>query len=156
MFAERRGRLRETAETFRMKGAVTPEKAMTAQELGLPPRFEEAMKRRLGRTGIFVDVGGKYYLDEARLKAFEEERGRGGGMWAHGRRMIELRMARMIAGVVVIALILYAILYGVSQDLRVGIVVLLVVWIVMTLTQLYFMSRARARMEAPPPGPAEP
>ncbi|HVB95847.1 MAG TPA: hypothetical protein VND41_04515 [Nitrososphaerales archaeon] len=53
---------------FREKGATSPEKAMTSQELGLPPRFEEAMKRRLGATGVFVDVGGKYYLDEAKLK----------------------------------------------------------------------------------------
>jgi hypothetical protein len=45
---------------------------MTAQELGLPPRFEEAMHRRLGRTGIFVEVSGKYYLSEERLKEVQD------------------------------------------------------------------------------------
>lgn len=30
------------------------------------------MKARLGRTGIFVEAGGKYYLDERRLEEFEE------------------------------------------------------------------------------------
>ena len=70
---------------FREKGATSPDKAMTIDELGLPPRFEEAMHRRLGATGIFVDVGGKYYLDEAKLKQVQEQRmqwggGMGGGM----------------------------------------------------------------------------
>jgi hypothetical protein len=45
------------AQRFREKGAIGPDKAMMAQELGLPPRFEDAMKRRLGQTGIFVEVG---------------------------------------------------------------------------------------------------
>jgi hypothetical protein len=45
----------EIVEKFRQKGAVSPEKAMTAEELSLPPRFEVAMKRRLGRLGIFVE-----------------------------------------------------------------------------------------------------
>jgi hypothetical protein len=67
---------------FREKGATSPEKAMTAQELGLPPRFEEAMKRRLGATGIFVDVGGKYYLDEAKLKQVRRNGGPGAGAGA--------------------------------------------------------------------------
>jgi hypothetical protein len=63
-----RGRLREIIGTFRQKGAISPEKAMTAEELGLPPEFKERMQRRLGQTGIFVEVNGKYYLDEKRLE----------------------------------------------------------------------------------------
>ncbi|MGB9741400.1 MAG: hypothetical protein ACP5IM_03990 [Candidatus Bathyarchaeia archaeon] len=64
--------LYEIIAKFREKGAVSPEKAMTAEELGLPPVFKEAMKRRLGRSGIFVEVNGKYYLSEERLKQMEE------------------------------------------------------------------------------------
>jgi hypothetical protein len=56
---------------FKEKGATAPEKALTIQELELPPRFEEAMHRRLGQTGIFVAVNGKYYLNEARLKEIQ-------------------------------------------------------------------------------------
>jgi hypothetical protein len=67
-----RERLLQVIEEFRKKGAVSPDKAMTAQELGLPPRFEEAMKRRLGRSGVFVEVDGKYYLSEERLKQVKE------------------------------------------------------------------------------------
>ncbi len=47
---------------------------MTAEELSLPPRFEEAMKRRLGRLGIFVEVDGKYYLSEDKLQQLEKLR----------------------------------------------------------------------------------
>jgi len=45
---------------------------MTAAELGLPPRFEEAMERRLGQLGIFVKVDGRYYLSEEKLKEARE------------------------------------------------------------------------------------
>ena len=63
-------RIIEIVDKFKEKGATSPEKAMTAQELGLAPRFEEAMHRRLGQTGIFVEVNGKYYLSEQRLRKF--------------------------------------------------------------------------------------
>jgi hypothetical protein len=69
---EIRKQLTDIVAKFREKGATGPEKAMTPQELGLPPRFEEAMHRRLGRTGIFVEVNGKYYLSEERLKEVQE------------------------------------------------------------------------------------
>jgi len=75
---ERRRRLQEIVERFRQKGAISPEKAMTIQELGLPPRFEEAMHRRLGQSGIFVETNGKYYLNEERLKQIQEQRAKAG------------------------------------------------------------------------------
>lgn len=67
-------RLQEIISKFREKGATTPEKAMSIQELGLPPRFEQAMHRRLGQTGIFVETNGKYYLNEERLRQIQEQR----------------------------------------------------------------------------------
>jgi hypothetical protein len=81
---EMRRRLHEIIGRFRQKGATSPEKAMTIQELGLPPLFEEAMHRRLGQSGIFVETNGKYYLNEERLKQIQEQRakvgsGRSGG-----------------------------------------------------------------------------
>ncbi len=69
---EIRKRISELVAKFREKSAISPEKAMTPEELGLPPRFKEAMQRRLGRTGIFVEVNGKYYLSEQRLKEVQE------------------------------------------------------------------------------------
>jgi len=71
--AEVRERLLEVIEKFRQKGATRPEKAMTAEELGLPPKFQEMMKRRLGKIGVFKEVDGKYYLSEERLKEVREE-----------------------------------------------------------------------------------
>jgi hypothetical protein len=50
---------------------------MTAGDLGFTNKFEDAMKGRLGQTGIFVEVGGKYYLNEQRLLEFEQRWGRG-------------------------------------------------------------------------------
>jgi hypothetical protein len=69
-----RERLHEIVDKFRQKGALSPEKAMTAEELVLPGEFKESMQRRLGQTGIFVEVNGKYYLDEKRLEEVREQR----------------------------------------------------------------------------------
>jgi hypothetical protein len=66
------GRFAEVIKKFRDKGAVSADKAMSAQDLGLPPRFEEAMHRKLGQTGVIVEVNGKYYLSEEKLKEFKE------------------------------------------------------------------------------------
>jgi hypothetical protein len=81
---ERRRRLQAVIERFRQKGATSPEKAMTIQELGLPPRFEEAMHRKLGQSGIFVAVDGKYYLNEERLKQIQEHRAEAGSGSSEG------------------------------------------------------------------------
>ena len=69
---EIRKQLTDIVAKFKEKGAITPEKALSPQDLELPPRFEEAMHRRLGRTGIFVEVNGKYYLSEEHLKEIQE------------------------------------------------------------------------------------
>ena len=93
---ERYRRLQGIIEKFRQKGATSPEKALTVQELGLPPRFEDAMHRRLGQSGIFVELNGKYYLNEERLKQIEEQRTRmgagnsGGGRWSFFLAISEL------------------------------------------------------------------
>jgi len=63
------GRIREIIRTFQAKGAISPETAKTAEELGLSRLFVRIMKRRKGRTMIFVEVNGKYYLNQ---KALEE------------------------------------------------------------------------------------
>lgn len=67
-------RIEAIIQKFREKGAVSPEKALGLQELGLPPRFEQAMRRRLGQIGIFGEVSGKYYLNEERLKQIQQQR----------------------------------------------------------------------------------
>ena len=62
------GRIGEIIKTFKEKGAVSPETALTAQELGLSRIFVRIMKRRQGRTRVFVEINGRYYLDQSALK----------------------------------------------------------------------------------------
>ena len=45
---------------------------MSVEELGVPSRFKDLMEGRLGRLGVFVEVDGKYYLSEERLREVEE------------------------------------------------------------------------------------
>lgn len=70
-----RERMREIIEKFRQKGATSPDKAMTVEELELPPEFNQMMQGRLGQSGIFVEVDSKYYLNEERLKEMRARRG---------------------------------------------------------------------------------
>jgi hypothetical protein len=153
MFNQRqeiRKRINEIIAVFRQKGAISPDKAMTAQELGLPPRFEEAMHRRLGRSGIFVQLDGKYYLSEERLKQVEEHwssRGRGGaGLGGARGDMITLRITRMITAFLFVVLILVN-LFVQSFELKLIISVLIIAWIVITMVQLYYISRSRKRFQ---------
>jgi len=111
---EMRRRLQEIIEKFRQKGATSPEKALTLEELGLPPRFEQAMHRRLGQTGIFVEVNGKYYLNEERLRQIQQESaqaGSGGGGWSRERQPNWLRYAGILLmlpiGLIVVVLLFF-------------------------------------------------
>jgi len=61
-------RVRQIIQTFRSRGAISPETALTADELGLSRMFVRIMRRRRGKTRVFVEVGGKYYLDENALR----------------------------------------------------------------------------------------
>jgi hypothetical protein len=139
--------LSEIIEKFRQKGAVSPDKAMTAEELGLPPGFQEAMKRRLGRSGIFAEVSGKYYLNEERLKEIEERRRTGGAAWGSRNRMFTLRIVRMIITVVAVAFLLASVLVQ-SFELRVAAAFFIAAWLVITIVQIYYMSRIRKRLRA--------
>ncbi|MGA3190969.1 MAG: hypothetical protein ABSD73_00465 [Candidatus Bathyarchaeia archaeon] len=145
---ERRERIQrwfnDVVEKFRQKGAVSPDKAMTAEELGLPPRFEEAMKRRLGRLGVFVEVNGRYYLSEERLKQVEELRSARGGAWNPGNRIMTLRLFQLVTIVLVVTLFLVN-LFVQSWELRIVSAVLLVIWLVIAMLQIYFLSRVRKR-----------
>ena len=61
-------RIQEIVRTFQAKGAISPETAMTADELGLSRLFVRVMKRRQGKTQFFKEVNGKYYLDQNALR----------------------------------------------------------------------------------------
>jgi hypothetical protein len=145
--AKIREQLLDLIEKFRRKGAISPERAMTAEELGLPPRFEEAMKRRLGRLGVFVEVGGKYYLSEERLKQLEEQRSARGEAWNIRKRIMTLRLVQLVT-VVLFVTVLLVNLFVQSWELRIASAIFLVIWLLSLILQIYYMSRVRRR--APP------
>lgn len=62
-------RMRQIIRTFQEKGAISPETALTADELGLSRLFVRIMKRRQGKTRVFMETNGRYYLNQ---KALEE------------------------------------------------------------------------------------
>jgi len=157
MFGDRermRQRLQMIVERFRQKGATSPEKAMTVQELGLPPRFEQAMHRRLGRLGIFVETNGKYYLDEQRLSQVQEHRAKtevgnsGGSGWNRSHPSSWSRMLGLLLMLPIGLIIAFAVIYFSVSDggwfpgefLLVFIVIFLVLFAV---RMLYWSSRRR-------------
>jgi len=130
-------------QRFREKGATSPERAMTVQELGLHDRFEQAMKRRLGQTGIFVDIGGKYYLNEEAVRRFEERRqGRGyRGAGGQRRSWVGIRILRMILGMGILLLFIVNFFEGRNLDIWYLIIILAAAWIAVTIVQIFFMAR---------------
>ena len=150
---EMRRRVQEIVEKFRQKGATTPEKAMSLHELDLPPRFEQAMHRRLGQLGIFVELNGRYYLNEERLKQMEDQRanmqsgrGRGGGLnssppptWY---RIVGIFL--MLPFGIIIALVLfYFVGFGKGYFPGEFLIILLIIFLVLFAVRLLFRSSRR-------------
>ncbi len=134
--------LYEVVEKFRQKGATSPDKAMTAKELGLPPFFKEAMKRRLGRLGIFVQVNGKYYLSEEKLKQMEEMQATRSGAWKIRKKIVTLRLAQLVTPALFVILLLLN-LFVQSWELRIDSTFLLIVLLIMAILQIYYILHAR-------------
>jgi hypothetical protein len=134
----------ELVEKFRQKGATSPEKAMTPEELNLPPRFEMAMNRRLGRSGVFVEVNGKYYLSEERLKHVEERGFLKEEVLTARRNILALRIGQIIMIVLFFSFFLASILLN-NWYFRIVGIVFLIVWLAISVIQIYFLSRLRRR-----------
>jgi YVTN family beta-propeller protein len=64
-------KIQQIIQKFQEKGAISPQTAQTAKELGLSRIFVRIMERRREQTKMFVEVNGKYYLDQ---KALEEKK----------------------------------------------------------------------------------
>jgi len=61
-------RIMKIAEIFKEKGAVSPETAMSLEELGLSPQFSMMMQRGIGQSGVFLENNAKYYISEEQLE----------------------------------------------------------------------------------------
>ncbi len=57
---------------FRKKGATSAKKALSLKELDLPLFFKHVVRSMGGQHLPFVEVDGRYYLDEDRAKELEE------------------------------------------------------------------------------------
>ena len=64
-------KIQQIIQKFQGKGAISPQTALTAKELGLSRIFVRIMERRREQTKMFVEINGKYYLDQ---KALEEKK----------------------------------------------------------------------------------
>jgi hypothetical protein len=140
---EIRRRIMEVVEKFREKGALSPEKALTAQELGLPPRFEQAMHRRLGRLRIFVEINGKYYLDEERLgqvQEFLQKRYRTHS-WPHHARILLMLPIGLIISLLLFYLLVFS---GVHFFPGEFLIILTIVMVVVAVVRILFW-RSRRR-----------
>lgn len=133
----------EVVARFRLKGAVSPEKAMTIEELNLPPQFETAMNKHLGQSGVFVAINGKYYLSEEKLKQIEQP-GSIESIFDSKRRLLLLRTVQPI--VIFLFLVLFIVGFLIqSSELKVISILLLTVWLVISAYLLYYLSRLRRR-----------
>jgi amino acid transporter len=130
---------------------------MTVQELGFSPRFEEAMHRRLGRSGIFIEINGKYYLNEERLKQIQERQSKLGSdndedAGINRRRPPSwLRFAGFLLvlplGIIIITVAFFYIAYSggsyfPAELLIISVIVVLVLW---AARLLFWRSRRRYR-----------
>ncbi|MCX8183618.1 MAG: hypothetical protein N3F08_04290 [Crenarchaeota archaeon] len=145
--AEARRRFLELVEKFREKGATSPDKAVTPEELGLPPGFKHLMRGRLGKLGVFVEKDGKYYLSEERLKQLEKQRAGMQEARSARRNLFMLRIARITIGILFISLLLVNIYVG-DPRVRTTYSILLVALLAVSILQLYYLTKARRVFEA--------
>ncbi|MEM3425490.1 MAG: hypothetical protein QXI42_06770 [Thermoproteota archaeon] len=145
--AESRRRLLELVEKFREKGATSPDKAMTLEELGLPSWFRRLMRGRLGKLGVFVEKEGKYYLSEERLRQLEKRRGEMLEARSARRNLFMLRIARVTVGILLVSLLLVNI-YIRDPNVRTVYSILLVALLAVSILQIYYLTKARRGFEA--------
>ena len=66
---------RRLVDTFRERGATTPEKALSLKELGIPELFRHVKSLVPPDIDPIIRVGSKYYLSEERLAKFRDQVG---------------------------------------------------------------------------------
>ncbi len=143
---ELRERFLAIVEKFHQKGATSPDRAMTLEELGLPPRFKDLMDRRPGKLGVFVEVDGKYYLSEERLEEIQKRRFGGRERTRDSwRKMFLLRISRIAIGVLFLTLLLVNLFVN-SLEIRVISSAFLIVLLAISILQIYYLTKAKKRI----------
>jgi len=150
---ELRERFLAIVERFRQNGATSPDRAMTLEELGLPPRLKDLMDRRLGKLGVFVEVDGKYYLSEERLEEIQKKRLTGGETTRDMRRkLFLLRILRIAIGMLFLTLLLVNLFVN-SLEIRVISSAFLIALLAISILQIYYLMKARKRIPSGKPFP---
>ncbi len=67
-------KIQEIIQKFQEKGAISPQTALTAKELGLSRITVRIMERRREKAKMFVEVNGKYYLDQNALERKNQQK----------------------------------------------------------------------------------
>lgn len=93
--------------------------------------------------GVFVEVNGKYYLSEERLKQMELRSARTSA-WLPGKNILALRIAQVILVILFMAFFLVSLLVH-GLELKVISLLFLVVWLFVSVLQIYYLSRIRRR-----------
>ncbi|MEM0084061.1 MAG: hypothetical protein QW743_01000 [Candidatus Methanomethylicia archaeon] len=140
-------------EKFREKNATSPERALTIDELGLPPWFKQAMNRRLGQLKIFIEVNGKYYLDENRLKQLQEQYLKTG---YRGKRRSWLQytwiLFTMPLSLIISIIIFYTLTYsGIRLPLGEYLIILTIIMMIIAMIRLFLRRLMRRYRPWPPP-----
>ena len=150
---ELRERFLAIVERFRQRGATSPDRAMTPEELGLPPRFKDLMDRRLGKLGVFIEVDGKYYLSEERLEEIRKHRfGEGERTRDSWRKLFLLRILRIAIGVLFLTLLLVNLFVN-SLEIRVISSAFLIALLAISVLQIYYLMRVKKRIPSGKPVP---
>lgn len=147
-------RLLQIIQLFRQKDATNPDKALTIKELGLTQQFKELMKGKLGKSGIFVESNGKYYLSEDKLKEVQEristERTIYGYSEEYGQRGIQkiylLRVISAISVTVLLAIIIVNIFLQIFE-LKVLSFVLFIFLFFLYMIRIFYMVKLRKSLK---------
>jgi len=108
------------------------------------------MTRPLGQTGIFVEIIGKYYLDEAKLVQLNQSGFSGGGRrsqrnFSARQSLVTLRIIRIGLSILVFVLILEKLFYFHSAHTWIAIGILDATAVVVSVIQINYLSRLRSQ-----------
>jgi hypothetical protein len=143
--AKIREKILNIAEIFRQKGAISPQKAMTLEDLNLPPRFKYLMSGPMGKLDIFKEIKGKYYISEEKLTPIEKQHNLSDSTSYSRQRLFSLKITRITTIVLLITLLLVNLSTNI-YEIKLLSLIFLVVLIVITFLRLYYLTKIKKKI----------
>jgi hypothetical protein len=137
---EIREKILNIAEIFRQKGAISPEKAMTLEDLNLPPTFKSLMSGPMGKLNIFIEIKDKYYISEERLKPIEKQHIIIGSTRYFRQKLLRLKITRIITVVLLITLLLVNLSTNIIE-IKLLSIIFLVFLVIISFLRLYSLTK---------------